>query len=155
MSQSSQTLGQAVFQALVCAQSAAAIHIISVDAGRLTYDEALRDTVKKVSDAAYASSAHAWMAMLALSSNPLEIAQSAAQSAYDAEQVALQAAVLSNIPNTKIYRCHDDFSTPPCENDLKVIWWDLCTSLSDEFPVPDNLHQSLSPVFTQDEGDLS
>jgi len=143
MSQSSQALRQAVFQAIVCAQSAAALHKMAVSIDQSAHDAFLRNEVKKISEAAYAASAHAWMAMIAMSSGQLDVAQSAGQAAYSAEQVALQRATLFNLPNRELPHQHDHPCDLPDERGLTEMWYELCSSLPDEFPVPETLDQSL------------
>jgi hypothetical protein len=153
MPQPSQALRQAVLQAIVCAQSAATIYKLVTSMGS-TYDAFLKDEMKKISEAAYAASAHAWMAMIAMSSNQLEIAQSAARAAYSAEQAALQRATVFNLLSGEVPHQHDHSCDLPDEHGLNRMWYELCASLPDEFPVPDNLDQSFSLVFNQHEGNL-
>jgi hypothetical protein len=146
MSQSSKELRQAVFQALICAQSAAATHKMISAMDELLGDLSLRNEVKKISEAAYAATAHAWMAMIALIGNQLEIAQNAAQAAYKAEQVVSRGAFLFNLSNTKT-RHQDRPCVVPDERGLNDMWQTLCSSLPHQFPVPDTLDQSLSPII--------
>lgn len=146
MPQSSKELRQAVYQALTCAQSAAATYKILSGMDELSGDLSLQNEVKKISEAAYAASAHAWMAMIALTGNQLKIAQSAAQAAYKAEQVVSRGAFLFNLSDIKEHR-QDRSYIVPNERSLNDMWKALCSSLPHEFPVPDNFDQSLSLVI--------
>jgi hypothetical protein len=143
MSQTSEAIRQAVFQAIVCAQSAASFHKMAATMGQFTHDPFLKNEVKKISEAAYAASAHAWMAMIAMSSDQLDVAQSAARAAYNAEQVALQQAALFNLSNGEMHPRQDYDCDLPDERTLTEMWYELCSSLPDEFPVPDTLDQCL------------
>ena len=88
----SRKLGWAVFQTLVCAKYAATAQQIIAEIGEFNPHKDVKSEVKTVSQAAYAIAAHAWIAMMAMDSNNLEIAQNAAQAAARAKQDILMTS---------------------------------------------------------------
>jgi hypothetical protein len=147
MSMPSKKLRQAVFQALTSARIAAAAHRLASELGALTSDENIKNELKEISEAAYAASAHAWMAMIALTSRNLKIARSAAQSACNAKQhiSTISRHAFAMDPSTA-EDINEQNCVTPDERQLLAMWRDFCASLPHQFPVPDNFDQSLSPV---------
>ena len=143
----SKKLREAVFQALTCAKVTAAAYQLAIQIAALTSDKTVKSQVNEISQAAYAASAHAWMAMIAMTSRNLEVAQSAAQAALSARQHILTtshhafAMDLSTLEDIQ-----EQNSVVPQECELIAMWRDFCSSLPHQFPVPDNFEQSLSPV---------
>ena len=149
MTQPSIQLRQAVFKALSCAQAAAQTQRFITDLGVFTSDHAGQEDLKRLMEAAYAASAHAWMAMIAMVGNNVEVAQSAAQAAQNAcDDIRLicRSAFSLDLPiNDRPIHS----PTPPDTQDLIAFWNNFCQSLPESFPAPDNLDHSLSIVDTE------
>ena len=148
MSLSSKKIRQAVLQALTCAKTAAAARQFATEIAALTSDETVHSEANDISQAAYAASAHAWMAMIAMTSRNLEVAQNAARAAYNAKQHILATAQhVFTMDLALVEDLQDQDCEPPQESELIHMWRNFCSSLPHQFPVPDNFDQSLSPVI--------
>src|SRR5687768_6074108 len=130
MTQPSVQLRQVVFKALIYAQAAAQAQCVITNDGVLASDQENQRELKRVSQAAYAASAHAWMAMIAMVSDNLEIARSAsraAQNAWDDIRLICRSVFSLDLPTNGKTALHS--STPPETHDLIAFWNDFCQSL--------------------------
>ena len=141
MSQLSKDLRRSAYQALMCAQAAATTHAIAGEMGKWAEDTYIKTQSRTLSEAAYAASAHTWMAMIALIASQLDIAQKAAQAASDAERVVADCAFTLGLDHVGPYPFTDE--RLPDERTLLELWTTFCGSLSGEFPVPETLDQKL------------
>ena len=142
MVQMSRELRQAVHQAILCAKSAAKIQQLISDFGPAS-DGVFREEIKMASQAAYAASAHAWIAMLAMASNSVDVAQNAAQAACDAERIIVAFAESTLLLDLNIGQDHELAYSLPNEQELYHLWDEFCRSLPSGFPVPDSFDERL------------
>jgi hypothetical protein len=139
---SSKKLRQAVFQALTSARTAATAQRIIIELGELNPHKDVKNEAKKVSEAAYAAAAHAWMAMIAMASDNLEVAQNAAQAAFNARDEILFASRYAFLFNRE--EAQTQTQSVPDEQELMCLWHEFCRSVSHEFPIPDNFSEGIS-----------
>jgi len=137
----SKDLRRFAYQALMCAQATATTQKIGGEMSKWTADTYIKTQSQTLSEAAYAASAHAWMAMIALVGRELTIAQQAAQAASDAERTVARCAFTLGLDHAG--PCPLDDTRLPDERSLLEMWTTFCRSLPAEFPVPETLDHSL------------
>jgi hypothetical protein len=138
MTHVSTDLRLATYHAILCAKSAAAAyHHLAQLADFATSGSEAKKEFKEPIQAAYAASAHAWIAIIAMASDNLEVAQQAAQSAQEAEQLIVSfvnTRFLISRETADLKNC----SSLPDEKELFRLWNEFCRSLPSAFPVPES-----------------
>jgi hypothetical protein len=86
--------------------------------------------------------------MLAMAGNNLEVARNAAQAAYEAKQDILITSRHGFLLDYSIGQDSDtQLSSVPDKRRLLNMWHEFCCALPADFPVPDNVDQSLDALI--------